>query len=180
MMAHMRRQLVRILALALLGSGALAGGSGWNTDFEKAAKTAKKAERPILIEFTKDKASDLVNKNVFYKGPFKTWAKKNVVLLEINLSKRVNKKLTAQYEELQKKYEVKEFPTLLLVDFEGKLIGRPAYDEKTTLEAWIKNASEICEAAGNAGEWTTDYENALKLSKRTKKPLLVDFNGSDW
>ena len=177
----MRRQLTRILALALLGSGALAGGSGWNSDFEKAAKTAKKAERPILIEFTKDDASDAINKNVFYKGKFKTWAKKNVVLLEINLSKRVSKKLAAQYEELQKKYEVKEFPTILLVDHEGKVIGKPAFDnEKTTLEAWIEDATGVVEAAGSAGEWMTDYEAAKKISRRTKKPMLLDFNGSDW
>ena len=177
----MRPQLTRILALALLGSGAMAGGSGWNSDFEKAAKTAKKAERPILIEFTKDDASKLINKNVFYKGKFKTWAKKNVVLLEIDLGKRVSKKLAKQYAELQEKYEVKEFPTVLLVDHEGKVIGKPAFDqEKTTLEGWIQNTTEIVEAAGSAGEWMTDYEAAKKISRRTKKPMMLDFNGSDW
>jgi hypothetical protein len=176
----MRRQLTRILALALLGSGAMAGGSGWNSDFEKAAKTAKKAERPILIEFTKDDASDAINKNVFYKGKFKTWAKKNVVLLEIDLGKRVSKKLEKQYADLQKKYEVETFPTILLVDHEGKVLGKPAFGERTTLESWLAETGEIVEAAGSAGEWITDYEAAKKLARRTKKPMLLDFNGSDW
>ncbi|RYG42475.1 thioredoxin family protein [bacterium] len=28
--------------------------------------------------------------------------------------------------------------------------------------------------------WLTNYDQALKLSKKTGKPILVDFTGSDW
>lgn len=31
-----------------------------------------------------------------------------------------------------------------------------------------------------AGEWMTDYKAALALSKKTGKPILADFTGSDW
>jgi len=176
----MKKHTMRMLALLLVGAGALAGGSGWQTDFGKAAKLAEKAERPILVEFTKDDASKLINKNVFHKGKFKSWARKNVVLLEIDLGKKVSEKLASQYAELRKKHEVTGFPTVLLLDHEGKVLGRPAFREEMTVEAWLESANELVEAAGSAGEWTTDYEASLKLAKRTKKPMLVDFNGSDW
>jgi thioredoxin-related protein/YHS domain-containing protein len=30
------------------------------------------------------------------------------------------------------------------------------------------------------GEWLTDYEKAKKIAKKLKRPLLLDFTGSDW
>ncbi len=35
-------------------------------------------------------------------------------------------------------------------------------------------------ATSFAGEWLTDYNQALKMSKQTGKPILADFTGSDW
>jgi protein disulfide-isomerase len=37
-------------------------------------------------------------------------------------------------------------------------------------------------AAGavNAAEWLTDYNAATKLAQKENKPILVDFEGSDW
>ena len=179
-MSAMKRIAVIALATALLGTYAGAGGSGWQTDFTKAAKKAKKADRPILAEFTKGDASKRINKQVFYKGKFKTWAKKNVVLFSVDLGKKVSKKLTAQYAGLQKKYKLETFPTILLLDHEGKVLGTPKFERDTNVAAWIKDAGEIVEAASGAGEWITDWEKAKKISKRTRKPMLVDFNGSDW
>ena len=176
----MKRIAAIALAAVLLGTFAGAGGSGWQTDFTKAAKKAKKVDRPILAEFTKGDASKKINKQVFYKAKFKTWAKKSVVLFSVDLGRTVNKKLTAQYAELQKKYKIEDFPTILLLDHEGKLLGKPKFLRDTDVAAWIKDAGEILEAASGAGKWITDWEKAKKISKRTRKPMLVDFNGSDW
>ena len=176
----MKTHALSLLALAVLGAPVLAGGSGWQTDFEKAQKKALKSDRPMLVEFTEGDASKSINKKIFYTGKFKSWSKKNVILVEINFSKRVSKKLAATYADLKKKYKVESFPTVLLIDGEGKTIGSPKFDERTKLEAWLKETGEIAEGAGAGGTWITDWEKAKKLSKRTKKPMLVDFNGSDW
>lgn len=32
----------------------------------------------------------------------------------------------------------------------------------------------------NAQTWTSDYQEAVKLSKKTDKPILMNFTGSDW
>ncbi|MHC4931017.1 MAG: thioredoxin family protein [Planctomycetota bacterium] len=175
----MRKYALVTLVLALVGSSAVAGGSGWQTDFEKAAKKARKADRPILVEFTDAEASAKLNKKVFYTAKFKTWAKKNVVLLELKYGRRLNKKLTAQYAELKERHKVESFPTVLLLSHEGKVLGRLDHEEGS-VEAFVKEADELVQAASGAGKWLTDFKQAKKLSKRTRKPMLVDFNGSDW
>jgi thioredoxin-related protein len=175
----MRKHTLITLALALVGSSAAAGGSGWQTDFEKAAKKAKKADRPILVEFTDAEASAKINKKIFYTSKFKTWAKKNVVLLELKYGRRLNKKLTEQYAELKKKHGVESLPTVLMLSHEGKLLGRLDHEEGS-VEVFVQEADELVQAASGAGKWLTDFKQAKKLSKRTRKPMLVDFNGSDW
>jgi thioredoxin-related protein len=35
-------------------------------------------------------------------------------------------------------------------------------------------------AAGGASAWTTDLKQAQAMSKKTGKPILADFTGSDW
>jgi len=180
MLPNMKRHAIRTLVLALLASPVLAGGSGWERDMEKALKKAQKQERPLLVEFTDGTSSEAVNKNVFHKGKFKSWAKKNVVLVEIDFSKKVSKSLGEQYAELRKKYAVESFPTLLLLDGEGKVLSKLAYDGKMEVEPWLAELEEAVSAAGSAGEWLTDWEQAKKIAKRTKRPMLVDFTGSDW
>ena len=169
-----------VLALAVIGAGAFAGGSGWQTDFEKALKKAAKSERPMLVEFTDGEASKEINKGLFYTPKFKAWAKRNVVLVELNYGKRVSSKLAGQYKELKTKYKVEQFPTVLLISHEGKSLGALPAFRKGAEKAWLTEAGEMLEAASGAGKWITDFEAAKKMSKRTGKPMLVDFNGSDW
>ncbi|MCZ6572891.1 MAG: thioredoxin family protein [Planctomycetota bacterium] len=176
----MKKYALLLLALAVIGAGALAGGSGWQTDFEKALKKAAKSERPMLVEFTDGEASKEINKGLFYTPKFKAWAKKKVVLVELNYGKRLNKKLAEQYETLKVKYKVEQFPTLLLVSHEGKLLGKLPAFRKGAQKAWLTEAGDVLEAASGAGKWLTDYAAAKKISKRTRKPMLLDFNGSDW
>ena len=164
----------------LLAVPVLAGGSGWQKDMDQALKKAKKGDKVLLVEFTEGDASKEINKKIFYTGKFKSWAKKKAVLVEINYSKKVSKKLAKQYAELKEKYKIASYPTVLILDAEGKKIGALAFDARTKPDAWMKEAGEIIEAASGAGEWITDWEKAKKLSRRTKKPMLVDFNGSDW
>lgn len=55
----------------------------------------------------------------------------------------------------------KFYPFLLLTLFAFQLLGQQAYK------------------AGNEG-WMTDMEEAYQLSKKTNKPILANFTGSDW
>lgn len=177
----MKRIATALLAVALLAPTAWAGGSGWQKDLDKALKKAAKKDQPVLVEFTDGKSSKEINTKIFYTGKFKSWAKKHkVVLVEINYGKKVAAKLAKQYDDLKTKHKVESFPTVLLLDAEGKSLGALPFDARTKPDAWFEKATDLAEAAGGAGGWITDWEKAKKLSRTTKKPMLVDFNGSDW
>jgi len=179
-MLPMQKHGFGVLALVALASTAWAGGSGWQSDLEKAIQKAAKAERPLLVEFTDKDASEKINKQVFYTAKFKSWAKKRVILVEIDYSKRVSRKLGEQYAELKTKYKIETFPTVLLLDAEGNQVGKFEFTDGMEPEKWIESADELVEAASGGGGWLTDWDKAKKLAKRSKKPMLVDFTGSDW
>jgi len=173
--------MTRTLAiLAALAATAWAGGTGWESDFDKALKKAEKRGQLVIVEFTEGDKSDALNKNVFYKSKFKAWAKKNVVLAEIDFSKRVSSRRAEQYAELKKKYEIENLPAVLLVDATGKRLDELKAGDEPELEKWLANAGDAIAAASGAGEWLTDWDKAKKIARRTKKPMLVAFDGSDW
>lgn len=53
---------------------------------------------------------------------------------------------------------------------------------KHLLLALVTAAALVCSNVAGATEakWLTSYDEAVKLSKKTGKPILADFTGSDW
>lgn len=118
-----------LFALLALTSLSFAG-EGWITDYQDALKQAKEQNRPVLVDFT---GSDWcgwcikLNKEVFSKPEFQDFAKDNLVLLEIDFPsnpKSLPAATQKQNAELQKKFGVDGFPTLVLLDGDGKEITR--------------------------------------------------------
>lgn len=111
-----------MLALAV---ASVAGESGWLDDFEAAKKQAAAENKVILINFT---GSDWcgwcikLEKEVFSKKEFKDFAKDNLVLMEADFpnKKKLRAKVKAQNKKLDKEYKVEGYPTLYLLDAEGK------------------------------------------------------------
>jgi len=93
----------------------------WFTDKDKAIKKAKKENKLILIDFT---GSDWCGycikqrKEIFNTPEFQKYAKNNLVLLELDYPKRKEQepKLKAQNETLKTAFEIRAYPTVLLVD----------------------------------------------------------------
>ncbi|PIE90204.1 MAG: thiol-disulfide isomerase [Acidobacteria bacterium] len=104
----------------------------WLTNFEKAKKLARKSGKPILMNFS---GSDWcgycirLEKEVFSKWQFKNFAKDNLILLTLDFprSKKQKANVKAQNKRLVKKYRIKGFPTVLLVDAKGNVILRTGY-----------------------------------------------------
>jgi len=122
--------LFLISVAALLASPSLAKAeSGWLTNHKESLEIAAKENRPILVDFT---GSDWcgwcvkLQKDIFSKPEWQSFAKENVVLLELDFpnSKPQSAELKAQNAELQKKFGVNGFPTLVLLDSKGKEIAR--------------------------------------------------------
>ncbi len=119
------------LILAGLLSSSLAK-EGWTENFEKGIATAKAEKKVALVDFT---GSDWcgwcikLDKEVFSQPKFKEYAAKNLVLVEIDFpqTKTVPKEQKAQNDALAKKYSIEGYPTVVVLDPEGKQIGQLGY-----------------------------------------------------
>ena len=128
-------RLIGVVSLAILfisAVAAVAGDAVWHDDFEAAKAEAKKRDVPILVNFS---GSDWcgwckkLDREVLAKSEFKDYAKKSIVLFVADFpsKKKLAKKTVEQNKALQKEYEVQGFPTVLLLDAEGKEIARTGY-----------------------------------------------------
>ena len=122
-----------LLASSLVLLGALSTAfaeATWLTNFEEAKKVAIKEGKPMLLDFT---GSDwcppckALHKNVFSTEEFAKEAAGKYVLVELDFprTKPLAPEVKAQNSELQKKYAITGYPTVLLVDAKtGEVFGR--------------------------------------------------------
>lgn len=112
----------------LAASASFALGGEWSHDWEAAKAQAKKENKPILINFT---GTDWcgwcirLEKEVFKKKEFKEYAKDNLVLMEVDFprKKKQSDELKAQNKKLDKEFKVEGYPTIYLLDSDGKKIS---------------------------------------------------------
>lgn len=120
---------------------------GWSADLDKALAQAKKEKKNILVEFT---GSDWcppciqMRKNVFSKKEFVTKASKNFILVELDFPNK-DKALAEKNEPLAKKYKIDGFPTVILLDSEGKEMSRFFASEFPDTEKFISKLSSVLE-----------------------------------
>ena len=106
----------------------------WLTDYEQAKKQAKETHKLLLIDFT---GSDWcgwcirLRKEVFSKPEFQEYARKNLILMEVDfpMRKEQTKDLRMQNQNLAEQYNVAGFPTIVVLNGEGKQVGQLGYME---------------------------------------------------
>lgn len=106
----------------------------WETDYEVALKRAADEKKVILADFT---GSDWcgwcikLKKEVFDQDEFKEYAKKNLIMLELDFpqQKKLPSKEKEQNEKLSKEFKVDGFPTVVLLNAKGKEIARTGYQK---------------------------------------------------
>ena len=115
------------MSLAALSAPAFATEvSGWTTSIDTALETAKKEGKNVMVEFT---GSDwcppciAMQKNVFSKKEFVEAATKNYVLVKIDMPKG-DKEIAEKNQPVVEKYKIEGFPTVVLLDSEGKEFSR--------------------------------------------------------
>lgn len=122
-----------IMALMFVWAAVSLGGEpGWLDNFEKAKIQAAKQQVPILVNFS---GSDWcgwckrLDKEVFSEEAFKKYAKENLVLFVADFPryKSLPDEISKQNKYLANEYGIQGFPTILLVDQDGKLIARTGY-----------------------------------------------------
>ena len=128
-------------AICLMASMVWAG-TDWSEDMDKALETAKKDGKYLLVDFS---GSDWcgwcikLEDEVFSKRPFKEFAKKNLVtvLVDFPKKKKLSTKQSEKNQALATIHGVQGYPTVLLMDSEGKVIGRTGYQPGGS-EAYVK------------------------------------------
>jgi thioredoxin-related protein len=106
--------------------------AGWLTSYEKAQREAEAQNKLLLMDFT---GSDwcgwciMLDREIFSKPEFKEYASKNLVLLEIDFpkSKQMPAEIVAQNRHLAMQYQIQAFPTVVVLDGRGKVVGALGY-----------------------------------------------------
>jgi thioredoxin-related protein len=120
---------------------------GWSTDLEKALAKAKAENKSVLVEFT---GSDwcppciAMRKNVFSKKEFVDAASKKFILVELDFPKG-DKALAEKNQPLAEKYKIEGFPTVVLLNPEGKEFTRFFASEYPNTEEFLKHLDEALE-----------------------------------
>ena len=128
----MTRLFLSFVATITLAASAHAD-SAWLTDFDQAQQKAKADHKLLLLNFT---GSDWcgwcikLDREVFSKPEFREYANKNLVLLELDFprAKQIDRALLRKNMELAEKFQVEAFPTIIVMNDEGKVIGALSYD----------------------------------------------------
>ena len=139
-----------ILSLLLFSSVLSMNAQNWLTDIEEAKTTATKENRNIILVF---QGSDWcapcmkLEKEIWNTDDFKSYAKEHFVLLKADFPrKRKNKPDLAQQEknnQLAEKYNKQGFfPMVVVLDKDGKVLGRTGY-EKMEVSEYIKLLSSF-------------------------------------
>ena len=126
-------KLIRLLLLISLLPSFAHGAAPWLTDFTKAQSQARTEKKAMLLNFT---GSDWcgwcirLQREVFSKPEFDEYARKNLVLVEVDFPKRKAQSdaLLRANRALAQRFSVEGYPTLVVLDSAGKELGRLGYE----------------------------------------------------
>jgi thioredoxin-related protein len=140
------------LFIALLAATALAGdhaaNAAWLTDLPKAQAQAQAENKIVLMDFTGSDwcpACIRFNKEVLDSSVFQEYAAKNVVVVEVDFpqNKAQSDELKKTNAALQDRFKVEGFPTLIVLDKDGKEIGRQVGYEADGPKPFIAKLEEF-------------------------------------
>jgi protein disulfide-isomerase len=135
--------------IVLIASASLSFASeGWLTDWGAVKAKSKAENKPILINLT---GSDWcgwcikMEKEIFSQKAFKDFAAENLVLMEADFPKKTEQPaaLKKQNAELEKQYLAGGYPTVFLLDAEGKKLSEDLGTLKGGKDEFIAKLKEL-------------------------------------
>ena len=146
----MKRIVLGLLACLLFLQINSVTAAEWLTDMPKAVAQAKAEHKMVFVDFTGSDWCGWCKKfkaEVLTQPEFTTYAAKNLVLVELDYPHKIaqSAELKQANKALSIKYGVDGFPTLLLLNADGKELGRQGGYSKggpaafiAKLEKWKK------------------------------------------
>ncbi|MFO7822171.1 MAG: thioredoxin family protein [Lentisphaeria bacterium] len=137
-----------ILLTVFFTLNAMSASEIWTTDYAGGVKKAKAENKPVLLLFT---GSDWcgwcikLEGEVFSKPGFETYVRQNLVCVKADFprKKKQSKEVKAQNRKLQKKYKIRGFPTVVLINPDNEeMINRTGY-KKGGPEKYVEHLKEL-------------------------------------
>ena len=138
-----------LLLLIQAGPVSRAAESHWLIDFEAAKQQAAKEKKDLLLDFT---GSDwcppckALHKNVFGKPQFTKQMSRHYVLVMLDYPRDKSKqtaKTIQQNQELNRRYKIRGFPTVVLADASGKPYDTQVGYSGNRLDAYMQRILSI-------------------------------------
>lgn len=128
------KTLLSVLVAFALTPFASAAKDGWTDNLEAAKAQAKKENKKILLDFTGSDWCGWCKKldaEVFSKQEFKDYAAKHLVLVEVDFPRgfQLPAATKKQNEELQAKYRISGYPSIIVTSPSGKTVAQSGYVE---------------------------------------------------
>lgn len=144
----MKNFLLTITSMVALAGLALGGEAVWIHDFDAAKKQAKEEHKTIFINFT---GSDWcgwcikLDKEVFSKKEFQEYAEANLVLMEVDFPRKLEQsaEVKAQNKELDKEFKIEGYPTLFLLDADGKKLSEDVGYREGGAQAYVDHLKSL-------------------------------------
>ena len=140
------------------------GHDAWMTDYKAAMKKAVDEKKDLLLDFSGSdwcKWCIQLDKEVFSQKEFIEAASKDFVFVMLDYPQDKSKmtpKLLAQNEQLQKKFRVQGFPTVLLTDVAGKPYAQTGYQAGGP-KAYLAHLAELRKSRVQAAELMAKAES---------------------
>ena len=152
----------------------------WIADFDEAVKVAKDEGKDLLVDFT---GSDWciwcirLHDEVFVKSEFTDAAPKSYVLVALDFpqDEAVKAKVPnpTRNDELKKKYGVRGFPTVLLIEPDGDVYGRTGY-QKGGAPGYVQHLSELSASGKKELAGIEEHARAFDAAQGEAKLKLLD------
>lgn len=121
-----------LISALLLSVISLMAKPGWSEDYQASLAKAKTDNKVTLLDFT---GSDWcgwcikIDKEIFSQPEFQEYAAKNLELVELDFphKKTLPAHVQKQNEKLAKEYGIRGFPTIVVLNSQGKKIGQLGY-----------------------------------------------------
>lgn len=144
----MNKLFLSLSAALLAGQLTVLAEAKWSTDLPASQTQAKKDKKLVLINFTGSDWCGWCKKlqaDVFTTKEFDTYAKDKLVLVEIDFpnQKKQSAELKKANEALQTRYKAEGFPTIVVLNGEGKEVWRQVGYMHGGPKAWIAKLDSL-------------------------------------
>ena len=142
------KRITICLLLCLTALQLRASDGEWLTDLAKAQAKAKAEKKMVLMDFT---GSDwcppckALHKNVLSSKEFVEFAGKHLVLVELDFpnSKPQSPELKKANQALSEKFKIEGYPTVIVLDSEGKELSREVGYGGTTAKDYVAKLEQL-------------------------------------